>query len=123
MKVGSVKDFFHKHVSMTSAIMPEKYKLTHTETMYLVECCMYHYNGGDLSNMKKLSEHMLDIKFFTREKDVSLYKYKISTKKWAKTGRNVFELPEWLSKKKGDKLEYTFYLTYEDDISDRQDVE
>lgn len=123
MNVTSAKDFFYKYISMTSSVMPEDYKLTHTETMYLVECCMFHYMGGDLSNMKELSKHMLDINFFARDTDVSLYKYKISTKKWAKTGRGVFQLPGVLTKRKGEKLEYNFTLEFIDDISDRQDSE
>lgn len=123
MKTKSAKDFFYKYISVTSALMPEAYRLTYKEILFLVECCIYHYEGNDLGNSKALTKHLLDIKFFNRKTDVSLYKYKIGSKKWAKTGSKQFELPGILGSKKGDKLDFNFSLEYEEDISDRQDVE
>lgn len=125
MKTTSVKDFFYKYISVTSALMPEAYKLTYKEIQFLVECCIYNYEGNDLSDSKKLTKHLLDIKFFSRKTDVSLYKYKIGSKKWARTGSKQFELPGVLGSKKGDDLVFNFNLQFEDEreVSDRQDFE
>lgn len=125
MKTTFAKDFFYKYISIQSVLMPEDYRLTYKEIMFLVECCVYHYEGNDLSNSKQLTKHLLDIKFFSRKSDVSLYKYKIGSKKWAKTGSKQFELPGILGKRKGDILNFNFSLELinEESISDRQDIE
>ena len=110
MFATSVKDFFYKSASVVSAVMPEKYQLRSRELDFLVECCMYNYEGGDLSNTAALAQHMIDIAFFKRVTDTSLYKYKLSIKKWAKTSRNLFRLPLELDIKEGQVLEYNLKI-------------
>ena len=112
MKVESTRDFFYKQISITSVLMPEDCKLTNIEILFLVECCMYHYNGNDLSDFKGLSDHFLGIRFFKTKERVSLYKYKLSAKKWVKSKKGEFLLPNSLSKTKKDNLYFKFELEH-----------
>ena len=119
MFATSVKDFFYKSASVVTAIMPKRYKLRSRELDFLVECCMYNYEGKDLSNTAALAQHMVDIKLFKKVSDTSLYKYKLSTKKWAKTGRGMFLLPLEFNIKKGQTLEYKMKIEMLDEFSHR----
>ena len=119
MKYDSIKEFFIGYLGVSSALVGEDYRLRHKELMFLVECCMYHHEGGDLNNIDDLSQHMLDIKFFNRKTDTSLYKYKLSVKKWISAGRNKFILPGLLGERDTSKLNYTLNLRFEQEsISD-----
>lgn len=104
------EDYFRKSIELTGTFVSESNRLTNRELNFLVECCLYNYNGGDLTVHRKLSQHFLDINFFSREKDVAVYKYKISNKGWVKTGRNIFILPNYLDKKPGDKMNIVLEL-------------
>lgn len=114
MKIQSAKDFFYKYITVNSALMPEDYRLTYMEIQFLVECCMYSYEGNDLKDSRALTNHFMDINFFSRKTDVALYKYKIGLKKWAKTGRKAFELPGVLGSKRGDKLDFNLSMEWVD---------
>lgn len=106
MNVSNPRDFFHMYISVMSSLVADDYRLTWKEIDFLSECCMYNYLGKDLTDMKALTQHMLDIEFFTRPADVNTYKCKIGTKKWASTGRNKFTLPSNLDFKEGEPLVY-----------------
>lgn len=119
MKTADPKDFFNKYISVMSALVPEEYRLTWKEIEFLTECCIYQYEGHDLSDIKALTDHLLDMNFFTRKADVSTYKCKIGTKKWAVTGRDQFILPKYLNLKPGDKLHYALTIEFDESLSDR----
>ncbi len=119
MIVKNPRDFFTLCVNLLSSIVSdEDNKLTYKEKMFLIECCMYNYEGNDLSKSSSLSDHMKHIGFFTRKSDTSIYKYKLSLKKWAITGRKEFTLPGVLAKREGDKLGLNINISL-DEVSDR----
>lgn len=118
MTVKNPRSFFKLCVNVLSSILPdEDNKLTYKEKMFLIECCMYNYRNNDLSNTSELSDHMKEIGFFSRKTDTSIYKYKLSLKKWAITGRDQFTLPGVLAKKEGDKLSLDIKISL-DEVSD-----
>jgi len=112
IEVENVRDYFYKCVSLHSSLSHSQYRLTYKEIMFLVECCMYNYEGNDLTDIDALGKLFLDKKFFKRKSDVSIYKYKLGVKRWAKTGRREFKLPPLLDKKEGDTLSATISLQY-----------
>lgn len=114
MKIYSVKDYFFNYISVVSVFQPEEFKLTYKEILFLTECCIFNYEGNDLSNYKNLVKHFLNIKFFKKASDISIYKYKLSVKKWIKSDRDNFILPNSLNKHKGDVLKYNLELFYEE---------
>lgn len=111
-QVDTARDYFYKCISIHSSLMPSDFQLTYKETMFLVECCVYNYEGNDLTDIQALGELFLKKKFFKRKEDVSIYKYKLGVKRWAKTGRKEFILPPMLAKKEGDKLSSTIVIEY-----------
>lgn len=114
MKTKSIRDFYYKYVSIQSSLMANEYRLTHKEIVFLVECCVYNFDGNDLSDTYKLIDYMTNKKIFNRRSDVSLYKYKIGSKKWAKTGNNIFILPGILGTRNVSDLKMNFILEYEE---------
>lgn len=115
MEVYSARDYFYKCINILSATIDDKYKLSPKQVDFLVECCVYNYEGGDLTNTSKLSKHMLDIKMFPRKGDTSIYKYEISIRKWFTSGRGIFTLPNNLNKKRGDTLDFSLHLKWKDE--------
>ena len=116
MKIESAKDFFNKYISVASSIVSEDYRLTWKEIEFLVECCIYNYEGNDLNNLDELSIHMLSIGFFTRKTDISMYKCKLGIKKWAITGRNIFKLRGVLDSKKGDIMTFKLDFDFQEEV-------
>lgn len=108
----NARDYFYKCISLHSSLTSSDYQLTYKEIMFLVECCMYNYEGNDLKDIDALGNLFIDKKFFKRKSDVSIYKYKLGVKRWAKTGRGEFVLPPMLDKKEGDKLMATIVIEY-----------
>lgn len=110
-KVTEARPYFYRAIRLQNAFVSEGNRLRNKERKFLLECCMYHYEGGDLTNLKELKQHMGEIGFFERINDTSIYKCKLSTLGWARTGHGVFTLAPGLSFRKGDKLQYEVKLT------------
>ncbi len=106
----SARDYFFNVISVISALSADDFKLTPKEIEFLVECCIYNYEGKDLTRTSKLSKHLISNNFFTKASDIATYKYKVGVKKWAKTTKGMFTLPPDLNKKKGDVLSYNLSL-------------
>lgn len=111
-QVATAREYFFKCISIHSSLMPPDFQLTYKEIMFLVECCMYNYEGNDLTDIDALGDLFTERRFFKRKADVSIYKYKLGVKRWAKTGRKEFTLPPMLDKRKGDKLSSSILIEY-----------
>lgn len=91
-------------------------RLTWKEIQFLTECCYFNYNGGDLNNFTDLSDHFIKIKFFNTKSDCSVYKTKLSNKRWIKSGRDFFKLPPQLDIKDDKELHFNISLEYKPDV-------
>lgn len=122
MKTSSIKDYFYKCITLTSSVLPEEMKLTWKEREFLAECCYFNYIGGDLNDFSALSDYLLEIRFFEKKSDVSVYKTKVSNQKWIMSGRGKFVLPPDLDIKEGeeDKMKYSISLEYEHNKESRE---
>lgn len=86
--------FFWNLTSVISSLQNVDNQLTYKEQTFLVNCLMFIYEGNELEDFFRLTKYQI-AKGFTRDSgDVSVYKNKLGTKKWAITGRNVFTLPD-----------------------------
>lgn len=90
-------------------------ELSWKEREFLAECCVFNYNGGDLNNFTDLCKYLLDIRFFEKKSDVSVYKTKVSNSKWITSKRGKFVLPPDLNIKKGEehRMKYSIDISYE----------
>lgn len=139
MKIRNIYTYFETFIRLKSSIRPKDEQLTHTEQMFLIYCCVYNYNGGDLNDYDKLYENVSkDLAFISRRNDLSGYKLKMSVKKWAKSGRNVFQLIDSLNSvnegfrykrvSKGkeyytDTLDFNIYVELENDRNEKENRE
>lgn len=112
MTTLDIKDFFTKYLKINSALMPEEFRLRSRELDFLVECCVFNFNGGNVSDIKALKQYMTDIKFFSDDHHVSIYKNKIGIKKWAITGVGTFKLPGLLGTRDPEKLKFNLLLEF-----------
>lgn len=95
--------------------MEEDMRLTWKEREFLTECCYFNYKGGNLNKFSDLSKYMIGIRFFDNVNDCSIYKFKLSAKKWITSSRNKFKLPPDLDIKEGeeDRMNFTINLQYD----------
>ena len=111
---NNFREFIEDIIRLCSSLMGEEKRLRPRERDFLIECCIYNYKGGDLNDFASLKKYMLDKKMFTRGSDTSIYKYKMSIRGWAKTGRDYFIIPHYLDYKEGDKLnEFNISVVYD----------
>lgn len=108
------RHYFYQVIRLHNACVSENKKLRDKEREFLLECCMFHYEGGDLTDLKALKKHMKGIGFFNRIDDTSIYKCKLSASGWAKTGHGVFTLPPILSIRKGGELNYEVKVVFDE---------
>lgn len=109
MKINNIKEYFRTFILIKSALKKDEEQLTATEADFLLNCCIYNFNGGDLNDFNSLWEYLnKETLFIRRRNDLSTYKLKLSIKKWAKSARDVFKLVQSLDVvEDGDK-----YLQY-----------
>lgn len=111
-RVMDIEEFFTDMVRVVSAMQDIDNQLTYKEQLFLINCLMFHYEGNNLDNFVELTKYQI-LKGFTKEtNDVSVYKNKLGTKKWAITGRNLFTLPDALLKysKTSENIEFSVNL-------------
>lgn len=95
-----VNEYFIVLISMASASMPSAKnadKLRKKEIEFLASCCSYKHQGGNLSQLNKLSKYLIDAGVCKNPREVSHYKTKLAGKKWIRADRYSFELSELLS--------------------------
>lgn len=85
-------------------------RLTWKEREFLAECCYFNYKGGNLNKFSELAKYLISIRFFDNINDCSIYKFKLSTKKWITSARNKFLLPPDLDIKEGDEDRMNFHI-------------
>lgn len=87
---SSVESYLWDMVSVVSSMQEEHNKLTHKEQQFLVNCLTALYSGVDINDFKSLYRWQTEKGFSKDVTDVSVYKNKLGTKRWAVTGRDVF---------------------------------
>lgn len=93
MKINNIKEYFRTFILIKSALRKLNEQLTQTEIDFLISCCVYNFNGGDLNNFDSLFKYLnKETLFIRRRNDLSTYKLKLSIKKWVKSSRDVFKL-------------------------------
>lgn len=112
MSCENLEDFFVKYLSMLSIMVDEDKRLTYKEVCFLAKCAVYNFEGNDLNDFEKLSAYFLNNKIFKRKNDVSLYKYKLSLKKWVISNSKEFVLPGLLSSRNAKDFKAEFKLNY-----------
>lgn len=112
MKCENLEEFFITYLSMLSIMVDDDKKLTYKEICFLTKCAIYNFEGNDLNDFEKLASYFLNLKFFKRKNDVSMYKYKLSIKKWVISNSKEFVLPGILSSKNVKDFKADFKLEY-----------
>lgn len=96
MRIPNIKAYFSTYIKLKSALLPEEEQLSDREFEFLLNCCMINYEGVDLNDFGAVVENSEHLPFINRRNDVSVYKLKLSTKKWIISKRGVFGFPRAL---------------------------
>ena len=94
----SYLEFFSYFIAVQSALMDKRYRLTPKEQVFLAECAAYHCQGGNLHDFEEMADYLISRKIVSSYQECSVYKNRLSIKKWIDTGRGRFRLPASLSK-------------------------
>lgn len=108
INTNSLLEYFKYFISVQSSLMDRRYKLTPREQEYLAECAAYHCEGGNLHDFEEISGYLISRGVVANPKECSVYKNRLSIKKWIDTGRGRFRLPASLSAPKGYDLRIQF---------------
>lgn len=109
-RVSSVEVFFTDMVRIVSSMQDVDNQLTYKEQLFLINCLMFHYEGNDLNDFSRLTKYQINKGFSKDPNDVSVYKNKLGTKKWAITGRNLFTLPPHFLRYSKDTENFEFSI-------------
>ncbi len=99
-----IEVFIDIYLQMLNSFVEDEYKLTYKERQFLVQCVIYQYNGGQLSDFYDFQDYMMGKKFCSKPNHVSMYKHKLSVKKWVKTSKYKFLLGKNLNLEKGKDI-------------------
>jgi len=95
---NSELEYFEFFIAIQSALLEKRYKLTPKEQKFLALCAEYHCKGGNLHDFEELATYLTKIGIVSTHQECSVYKNRLSIKKWIDTGRGRFRLPAALSK-------------------------
>lgn len=112
VRLSDLNDYFDMYIQLLNSAVPEQYKLTYKERRFLVLSMLFQYNGGNLSDFQSFQEYILKERFCTKTEHVSMYKHKLSVKKWVKTGRADYSLGKGINILKGQEPDIVFKLSY-----------
>lgn len=101
-------EFFSYFIAVQSALMPKRYRLTPKEQWYLAECAAYHCQGGNLHDFEEAANYLMARGVVSSFQECSVYKNRLSIKKWIDTGRGRFRLPASLTK----ASDYDLHIRY-----------
>ncbi len=95
---NSELEYFEYFIAIQSSLLEKRYKLTPKEQKFLALCAEYHCAGGNLHDFEELATYLTKIGIVSTHQECSVYKNRLSIKKWIDTGRGRFRLPAALSK-------------------------
>lgn len=107
---SDIESYLDTYIQFLCSFVSDSYKLTDKERQFLVLTILYQYNGGNLLDFSSFSEYMVSKRCCSKAEHVSIYKQKLSVKKWVKTKKYKFELQKGLNFKKGEDIFATFHL-------------
>ncbi len=99
------KEYFEVFIAVQSALLSDKrYRLTPKEQEFLAECAAYNSVGGNLHDFEEMCGYLIASGVVSSPQECSVYKNRLSIKKWVDTGRGKFRLPPMLTSTKGYDL-------------------
>lgn len=86
--------FFNLVIRSVNLFMSDKMEIDNRTIEFLAHCCVFNYEGGDLTVIKDLNKYLFSKGFLKSEtsNQASVHKTKLAKKRWIIGGRGVFDL-------------------------------
>lgn len=93
---SNIQEFYAQIIAVISALMVKEKRLPPKLQEFLVWCCVFLYQGGDLAETDDLADFLIEKDFIKAKRQINNYKAQLRERGWLKGGYGEFNIPEFL---------------------------